>query len=144
MDNTNGHYCVAYCPTSFTENDGTCAGPTSTILLSYNLNKPSTTIVNETGTSQDQTETWNLVITKVGTSGYPSKNRGIYFDSTNEGYGIFPGFLMHYNWSLHVWVMIESVGTHTIFSKDRNDFTETPSKLNFLRLEVNSDFHLQV
>jgi hypothetical protein len=93
--------------------------------LCYELNLPATVFENEANTGLGKFDDWRFNVTQDKSGGYPAKNRGIYFDDDKEGYGSLPDFLMHYDFSFHTWIMLKKKEkTHTIFSKDRDVFTD--------------------
>ena len=55
-------------------------------------------------------------------SGYPQKNRGLYFDGASEAYVKITGVHLHQIWSIHLWILrSEDTSTVCLFSKDRGD-----------------------
>jgi hypothetical protein len=50
-------------------------------------------------------------LTNVGTSGFPSMRRGVYFDGTNAGMIAFPGYVINARFSLHSWMHFANSAT---------------------------------
>ena len=122
-DDGSFEYCTTYCPTGFNTSSGCALDPGSELVLSYDFNKPFKTFSNDvSGVPLDITPTVD------GPSGRPAKNRGIYFDGTNNGYIEIPGLLLNHSFSFHAWVVFFAGSDITLFSKDRNDFDPATDK----------------
>ena len=136
IDATSDSYCTAYCPTGYT--GGLCTLPGgSEMILNYNFNVPATTFANSGATGS----THDLTTVVIAPSGQPAKNRGIYFDGTNDGYLSVPDLLLGHSFSVHSWVL-PYLGTDlTLFSKDRDDFNPVTDQ-HHLRLSINTGGNL--
>jgi hypothetical protein len=78
-----------------------------------------------------------VTATNDAASAYPAKNRGIHFDGSANGFIEIPGVQLYHTFSIHSWVLLKARKSHTLLSKDRNDFTETWSQ-NHFRVSINS------
>ena len=88
------------------------------MIISYDFNVPSSTFANSGSGG-----TLSATSTIVNASGNPAKNRGVYFEGTDDGYLSIPAFTLNHTMSLHAWILLKTIGTRkTIFSKDRDDF----------------------
>jgi hypothetical protein len=82
-------------------------------------------------------------VTSVDASGRPAKNRGLYFDGAKDGFVPIPNVLLHQSCAFHIWALLKSTtGPMTLFSKDRNAFTQTTDK-NLLYLQVNASTKME-
>ena len=110
-------YCTAYCPIAHTTGSGdTCTLPTDQLVLSYMFNAPLTSYEN-TGSAG---VSYNVTPTRSNPSAHPAKDRGLYWDGTNQGYIEIPSLLLPHSFSVHTWVLMKgNYSDMTIFAKDR-------------------------
>ena len=73
-------FCVADMPTGFTTGTPATILATDTLIFSVDFNKPTDTFTNSGNAGG------NVTVTTVNPSGFPAKNRGLYFDGASDGY----------------------------------------------------------
>ena len=119
-----------YCPSGYNGAACTLTGGDE-LALSYSFNHPRNAFTNAGSASG-----FDVTSVVVAPAGNPAKNRGIYFDGTNDGHIPINGLLLSHTFSFHSWVLIKSLTAEiTMFSKDRNDFTPATDRQQ-LRLSV--------
>ena len=133
-------YCTAYCPTGY---DGASA-PACTIatdadasIITFNFNKPTQDFTN----AGVLTTAFDVSVTFAAPSGSPAKNRGLYFDGTNDGFIPLAPFTLNHTFSIHAWALVKAVGSDmTLFSKMHPDATDDRQKV---RVGVNASSNME-
>jgi hypothetical protein len=83
------------------------------LIFSVNFNAPLTTYSNNAFTGN----AFDVTPTRVNPSAAPAKDRGLYWDGTEEGYVEIPSLLLHNSFSIHSWVLIkDGTVTCTLFT----------------------------
>jgi hypothetical protein len=131
----NFKYCVNYCPTGYKVADCTLEAGKE-MALSYAFNVPALTFANS-----GHAGTLDITSTVDAPAGNPAKNRGLYFNGSNDGFVEIPGLLLSHTFSVHAWVKIATLGDLTLLSKDRADF-DPATDAQHLRLSINASGEL--
>jgi hypothetical protein len=110
-------FCVPTCPTHFTGSPCAITALEEEI-VSYNFNAPRETFPN-LGTGGNALD---VTVTAVNASGYPYKNRGLYFNQVDVPEIKIDGMTLHHTFSVRAWIYALYVPTDaTVISKYRGD-----------------------
>ena len=124
-------FCTGKCPTGFLENTKhhLCEFPEDTHVLKFNFNLPTSEFTS-TGTVATQIE-----VNRDAPSGYPSKDRGLYFDGENDAFIKIPDLYLSHSYSIHAWtVAFLRASDSTIFSKDSGRFEDANATILNLKI----------
>ena len=78
-----------------------------------------------------------LSVTRVDPSGHPAKDRGLYFNGTDDtGRMTVSSLLLSHTFAFHTWVLLDESNTHTLFVKDRNDYASAGANRHVINFSV--------
>ena len=124
---------MSVCPSGFLGGSCTLTGGDE-LALSVNFNIPNDTFTNS-GSSSGTLASLTTTIDSGSGAGHPAKYRGLYFDGANNGYIELPDFRLNHSFSVHSWVLVKVLGDLTVYSRDRDDFSNGTSHQH-LRLSI--------
>jgi hypothetical protein len=84
-------------------------------IFSYDFNIPYNSFENQSDITTSASFTAHLETNAP--SGYPSKNKGIYFDTVDAGCIYVEDVILNHTFSFHMWVRASSIRDMPIFSK---------------------------
>jgi hypothetical protein len=107
--------------------------------MSYDFNIPSNSFagIGSVGST--------LISTIDNSAGHPAKNRGVYFNGTDNGFIEIPSFTLYHTFSIHAWVIVAGGnGDRTIFSKDRNSFANTDENCLIVGIDTSGKLAIDI
>ena len=130
-------FCTTFCPTGFTDAGApSCTAPSTQaqqVIASYDFNVPTVTFTNAGAAAGAVT----LSVTRVDPSGHPAKDRGLYFNGTDDtGRMTVSSLLLSHTFAFHTWVLLDESNTHTLFVKDRNDYASAGANRHVINFSV--------
>ena len=62
-------------------------------------------------------------MTATGNTGAPAIHRGYYVPDTSAQITLSGALIFNHTFSVHVWIMLATVGDNSVFSKDKYDYS---------------------
>jgi hypothetical protein len=100
---------------------GRCDVNPAGAVVSLNFNVPADVFVNQvteiTDTPITADSEWDS-----SESGYPAKNRGLWFNGTGSAYVLINGFVLNHSFTIHTWILLkDNSDVMPIFELDNED-----------------------